>query len=132
MPVSDEKLEEVRKTTKDDNELQELQKYVHRGWPNTPKDLPAMIRPYWNHRDEITVIDGIVFKSQKIIIPEALRSEMLGRIHTGHMGVQKCKERARHRCTRRGGWGGAAAPPILREIIIFEQFLLKYSGNLWG
>ena len=95
MPVSDEKLEEIRKTTKDDNELQELQKYVQRGWPNTPKDLPAMIRPYWSYRDEITVIDGIVFKSRKIIIPKALRSEMLGRIHTGHMGVQECKERAR-------------------------------------
>ena len=54
-----------------------------------------MIRPYWNYRDEITIIDGIVFKSQKIIIPKALRSEMLGRIHTGHMGVQKCKEHAR-------------------------------------
>ena len=94
MPVSDEKLEEIRKTTKDDNELQELQKYVQRGWPNTPKDLPAMIRPYWNYRDEITVVDSIVFKSRKIIIPKALQSEMLGRIHTGHMGVQKCKERA--------------------------------------
>ena len=33
---------------------------------------------------------------------------------------------------RGGGAGGAAAPPILREIIIFGQFLLKYSGNLWG
>ena len=54
-----------------------------------------MIRPYWNYRDEITVIDEITLKSWKIIIPEALRSEMLERIHTGHMGVQKCKERAR-------------------------------------
>ena len=95
LPVSDVKLEEIRKTTKHDNELQELQKYVQRGWPDTPKDVPAMIRPYWNYRDEITVIDGIMFKSRKIIIPKALRSGMLGRIHTGHMGVQKCKERAR-------------------------------------
>ena len=37
----------------------------------------------------------LMLKSQKIIIPKALRHEMLGRIHTGHMGVQKCKERAR-------------------------------------
>ena len=90
MPVFDEKLEEIRKTIKDDNELQELQKYVQRGWPNAPKDLPATIRPYWNYRDEITVIDGIVFKSRKIIIPKALRSEMLGRIHTGH--IHGCTE----------------------------------------
>ena len=37
----------------------------------------------------------LMLKSQKIIIPKALRQEMLERIHTGHMGVQKCKERAR-------------------------------------
>ena len=37
----------------------------------------------------------LMLKSQKIIIPKALRHEMLGRIHTAHMGVQKCKERAR-------------------------------------
>ena len=37
----------------------------------------------------------LMLKSQKIIVPKALRHEMLGRIHTGHMGMQKCKERAR-------------------------------------
>ena len=89
MPVSDKKLEEIRNATKDDNELKELQKYVQQGWPDSPKDIPAMIRPYWNYRDEITVIDGIIFKSQKLMIPKALRHEILGRIHTGHMGVQK-------------------------------------------
>ena len=92
MPVSDEKLEEIRKTTKDNNELQELQMYVQREWPDTPKDMPEMIRPCWNYRDEITIIDGIMFKLRKITIPKALRSEMLRRISTGHMGVQKCKK----------------------------------------
>ena len=55
----------------------------------------AMIWPYWNYRDEITAIDALMLKSQKIIILKALRHEMLGRILTGHMGVQICKERAR-------------------------------------
>ena len=39
-------------------------------------------------------IDGIMLKSQKIIIPKALQHEMPGKIYTGHMDVQKCKERA--------------------------------------
>ena len=59
MPVSDEKLEQVRNASKDDSELQELQKHVQQGWPDSPKDVPAMIRPYWNYRDEITAIDGL-------------------------------------------------------------------------
>ena len=59
MPVSYEKLEKIRKASKDDSELQELQKHVQQGWPDSPKDVPAMIRPYWNYRDEITAIDGL-------------------------------------------------------------------------
>ena len=58
MPVSDEKLEQIRNASKDDSELQELQKHVQQGWPDLPKHVPAMIRPYWNYRDEITAIDG--------------------------------------------------------------------------
>jgi hypothetical protein len=46
MPVSDEKLNEIRNATKDDGELQELQKHVQRGWPDLPRDVPVMIRPY--------------------------------------------------------------------------------------
>lgn len=43
----------------------------------------------------IVVIDGILYKGQKMIIPKILRQEMLGKIHTGHMGVQECKEHGR-------------------------------------
>ena len=46
MPVSDEKLEQIRNASKDDSELQELQKHVQQGWPDSPKGVPAMIPPY--------------------------------------------------------------------------------------
>ena len=59
MPVSDEKLEQIRNASKDDSELQELQKHVQQGWPDSQKDVPAMIRPYWNYPDKITAIDGL-------------------------------------------------------------------------
>ena len=49
MPVSYEKLEQIRNASKDDSELQELQKHVQQGWLDSPKDVPAMIHPYWNY-----------------------------------------------------------------------------------
>jgi hypothetical protein len=63
LPVSDEKLAEIRNATNTDSELQELQKHVKQGWPKVMRHVPEIIRPYWNYRDEITVIDGILYKS---------------------------------------------------------------------
>ena len=65
------------------------------GPSHSSKETPGLAQCYWNCRDEITEIDGNMFKRAKIIIPKPMRQEMLRRIHTGHMGIQKWKERAR-------------------------------------
>ena len=130
MPLADETLEEIRNATKDDNELQELQKYVQQEWLDLPKDVPAMICPYWNCQDEITAIDGIMFKLQKLMIPKELRYEMSGRVHTEHLGVQKCKERVRdvlfwHECAKklRKWWKKVHVPMRPRQMVATGLFV---------
>ena len=39
-------------------------------------------------RAELTVVDDIVFKGNKIVIPMTLRKEMLQKIHNGHLGEE--------------------------------------------
>ena len=95
MPVSDDKLKDIRNATENDAELQELGHCVKQGWPETLKETPAPVQSYWNSRDEINEINGIMFKGEKIIIPKSMRQEMLTKIHTDHMAIQKSKERAR-------------------------------------
>lgn len=41
---------------------------------------------------ELSVVGGIVFKGSKFVIPVALRKEMLGKIHKGHLGEEKHKQ----------------------------------------
>lgn len=95
VPVSDKRLAEIKETTSRDPQLAALKKATLDGWPDTRSQCPLNIQEYWNHRDEISEIDGILFKGEKIIIPSKLRENMIERIHAGHMGVEKSKNRAR-------------------------------------
>ena len=53
------------------------------------------IRPYFNWRDELTEEKGIVFKGSRCVIPTVMRKEVLGKIHSAHMGLESCLRRAR-------------------------------------
>ena len=57
--------------------------------------LPQELHLYWNFRDELSVKDGLVTKSSRLLIPSTLRWKMLGLIHEGHQGIEKCMLKAR-------------------------------------
>ena len=57
--------------------------------------VPLSIRAHWPYRDENSCIDGLLYKARKIIVPQGMRSEMLQRIHSSHLGIVKCKSHAR-------------------------------------
>lgn len=93
--VSDRKLDQVRQATRNDVQLQTLTQTILDGWPDSRKECPASIVEYWNHRDELSVSDDIIFRGQKIVIPSSLRLEMTKSVHDSHMGVEKSLQRAR-------------------------------------
>ena len=53
------------------------------------------LRQYWDYRDELSSVDGLLFRAQRLIVPHSWRKEMLDRIHESHQGIVKCKQRAR-------------------------------------
>ena len=95
LPVSKSKLEEIKDVTADDQSLRELKETIKSGWPETKAQAPASIRVYWDVRSELSELDGIILKSERILVPSSMRKEMLERIHQGHMGIEKSKRRAR-------------------------------------
>lgn len=44
---------------------------------------------------ELSVEDGLLIKGCRIVIPTELQSEMLNKLHEGHLGITKCRARAR-------------------------------------
>ncbi|CAB4010309.1 Retrovirus-related Pol poly, partial [Paramuricea clavata] len=93
--MSETMFEKLVEETKKDAELQQLHRVVMDGWPQTKPETPLEIRPYWSYRDEISGYDGLMFKGDRVIVPHVLKPEMLDRIHAAHLGIEKCKARAR-------------------------------------
>ena len=93
--LSESMFDKLKDETKNDPELQQLQKVVMSGWPQTKAETPVETRPYWNYRDEISCYEGLMFKGDRIIVPHSLRPEILQRIHAAHLGIEKCRARAR-------------------------------------
>lgn len=46
-------------------------------------------------RDEISVYDGVVYRSHQVIVPSSLREEMLHKIHKAHQGADGSIRRSR-------------------------------------
>ena len=67
------------------------------GWPDRCK-VPSVLKPYWQVRSDLNIINGILLKGERIVIPAEMRLEMLDCIHKGHQGISKCREHAK-RCT---------------------------------
>ena len=43
----------------------------------------------------MSIANDIILKGEKLVIPLSMREEMLTKIHTCHLGIVKCKQRAR-------------------------------------
>ena len=97
LPASDSRLMGIKEKTASDPVLTELVTVVMNGWPDDRKSCSDNIKPYWEHRGDITVVKGLILRGSQIIIPSTMRS-ILEKLHEGHLGMVKCKRRARNSC----------------------------------
>ncbi|XP_041354531.1 uncharacterized protein LOC121372300 [Gigantopelta aegis] len=95
LPVSKDRLSEMKLDTQNDETLQKLKNVVLHGWPEMSSEIDIQIKPYWNIREQIIYIDELLLKGDCIIVPECMRKEKLKQIHRSHLGIEKCLRRAR-------------------------------------
>ena len=73
LPISDQRLQEIGRETEKDETLQILKSVILQGLPTERKDVPAQVTPYLSVRDELSVQDGLIFRSERVVVPTALR-----------------------------------------------------------
>ena len=67
--ASPSKLECIRQETECDPQMLMLKETIIQGWPKDIKQCPLPLWSFWNFRDELFIIDGIVVKGNCIVIP---------------------------------------------------------------
>ena len=95
LPIPPEKSVQFQRETARDLELTELSGVILKGWSNNREDVPPSLRQYWSYRDDLTCLDGLLFKRVNLKVPKTLQSEMLEEINETQLGIVKCKSRAR-------------------------------------
>ncbi|XP_049335604.1 uncharacterized protein LOC125802248 [Astyanax mexicanus] len=95
LPVTEARLKQIQEAQAADNTCQKVKHYCLAGWPEkhaVHKDL----KHFWQVRAELTVVDNLLLKSDRLLIPVQLQKDILERIHEGHQGISKCRARAHH------------------------------------
>ena len=78
---------DIIQLTDADENLSALRDTILDGWPDDRNLTSKNLRPYWGYRDELSVLNGAIYKGETVLVPQALRTTMLTRIHANHLGA---------------------------------------------
>ncbi|KAK7886282.1 hypothetical protein WMY93_025903 [Mugilogobius chulae] len=89
LPATDSMLQQIVKETAMDSTLNKVTHCIRNDWTKgvCPQFFPV--------RAELCMSNGLLLRNNRIVIPQTMRKDMLHRLHEGHLGVEKCKRRAR-------------------------------------
>ena len=114
-------LQQLRLATQANDELAILKHTIMQGWPKNIKQVPPELQPYWTFREELTIEDGLILKGTRIVIPNKQWQAILKQLHEGHLGLNKCKLRAKETVY----WPGLNNE--LENLVLNCTLCLKYS-----
>ena len=121
LPARSDSLQQLRVATQANDELAILKHTIMQGWPKNIKQVPPELQPYWTFREELTIEDGLILKGTRIVIPNKQHQDILKQSHEGHLGLNKCKLRAKETVY----WPGMNNE--LENLVLNCELCLKYS-----
>ena len=92
LPVSTNYLDDFRKAQHDDPTCSKLFQFCKEGWPSS-HELSGELCHYVTVKNHLSIADNLLLFGNCIIVPHSLRDEILGKVHAGHQGIQRCRLR---------------------------------------
>ena len=87
-PFDSTRLDDIRASMETDERMQELKKFILKGWPDKRSHVPGPARQYFGVRDELTVQEGFIFRGESVVVRNDLRKQMIQRIHLVNVFIQ--------------------------------------------
>ena len=87
-------LDRIKSESTADKSMSDLIAMIINGFPETKEELPEHLKPYWNVRDDLLVLDNYVLFKNRAVVPPRLRRETLETLHAAHQGVTGMRARA--------------------------------------
>ena len=85
----------IRGATERDPIHSTLYRLTLNGWPENFRSVPCIACHFWSYRDQLSVQNGVLIKSDRVCIPPELQDRTLYDLHDGHLGVEKMTHLAR-------------------------------------
>lgn len=123
-PVTDQYMNQIRVETQKDVNLKYAMDYTKSGWPQYKEDVALAARDLFAVRSELSVAEGVLLRGDRIVIPFSLRKDILEKIHHGHQGIVKCRERA-----KQGVWWPRIAKDIQNRVSSCRACLQKQPSQ---
>ena len=57
--------------------------------------MSPKLQNYFPFREELSLLNGVVFKGEQIVVPLSLPDCIIDKVHASHLGIQGCLRRAR-------------------------------------
>ncbi|KAK3704765.1 hypothetical protein QZH41_000934 [Actinostola sp. cb2023] len=84
----------VKLATTSDEDLSQLASIIESGFPRSRHELPATLHEYFQFHEHLYTVDGVILYKDRIVIPTALRQQILAILHSAHQGVTSMTARA--------------------------------------
>ena len=94
LPATETRLAEIQRKQEEDEVCKQIVKYCEKGWPKA-NSIPHSLKKFYPVAGELMVQNGLLLKGSRLVIPVSMQKEILMKLHVGHQGITKCRERAK-------------------------------------
>ena len=95
MSVREETWQWLKNAAADDLVQQTPREVIKRVWPDIKADVPEWVHLYFDIGEKLTVREELIFKCQQVVVPRALKKELMENTHSSHIDIEGCVRRAR-------------------------------------